>query len=80
VSRTGKAMQDLKALRPEKFTIAELDQELESMTLIRALPSQYDSFVSSLLLLDTLDLFKLHAAFHNEGVQRTTRNAYHKER
>ncbi|KAJ3723717.1 hypothetical protein C8R42DRAFT_536079, partial [Lentinula raphanica] len=40
------------------------------MTLIRALPAEYSSFVSSLLLLDTIDVEKLRAAFHNEDAQR----------
>jgi len=70
MGRADKAMQDIKALRPASFTIVDLDQELLSMSLIRALPSEYNSFVSSLLLLDSLDTTKLQAAFQNEESQR----------
>ena len=66
-------MQDIKALHPASFTIIDLDQELLSMSLIRALPSEYNSFVSSLLLLDSLDTTKLQAAFQNEESQRLSR-------
>ncbi|KZT18482.1 hypothetical protein NEOLEDRAFT_1192446, partial [Neolentinus lepideus HHB14362 ss-1] len=43
------------------------------MALIRALPSDYNNFVSSLLLLDSLDLTKLQSAFQNEETQCFTR-------
>lgn len=49
------AMQKIKNLRPDPFTLADLDKELVSMTMIRALPSSYASFASSLQLLDKLD-------------------------
>src|SRR5215471_16519590 len=39
LARADKAMQDIKALRPSGFTLDMLDQELECMTLIRALPA-----------------------------------------
>src|SRR5579859_1426480 len=73
MGRADKAMQDIKALRPASFTIDDLDQELLSMSLIRALPAEYNSFVSSLLLLDSLDTNKLQAAFQNEESQRLSR-------
>ncbi|SJL19091.1 uncharacterized protein ARMOST_22699 [Armillaria ostoyae] len=74
VGRVSRAMQDIKALRPEKFTIDELDNELQSMALIRALPSDFDNFVSSILLLHSLSLDKLVAAFHTEETQRRSRD------
>ena len=39
------------------------------MTLIRALPAEYNNFASSLLLIDSLDLAKLQSAFQNEESQ-----------
>ncbi len=74
VGRVSRAMQDIKALRPEKFTINQLDDELQSMALIRALPSDFDNFVSSILLLHSLSLDKLVAAFHTEETQRRSRD------
>ena len=69
-----KALQDIQALRPSTFTLQDLDNELLSMALIRALPSQYDNFVSSLLLLDSFEIDKLKSAFQNEETQRTSRH------
>src|SRR6266536_4243576 len=74
MARADKAMQDIKALRPSSFIIKELDQELECMSLIRSLPTDYNSFASSLLLLDAFDLLKLQSAFQNEEAQRTARH------
>ena len=55
MARADKAMQDIRALRPPNFTLDMLDKELQCMTLIRALPADYNTFASSLLLLDALD-------------------------
>jgi hypothetical protein len=74
MARTDKAMQDIKSLRPSTFTLHDLDQELLCMTLIRALPTEFDHFASSLLLLDTLNLDKLKSAFQNEESQCFARN------
>src|ERR1700677_4926776 len=68
------AIQDIKALRPSNFTLDMLDKELLCMTLIRALPEDYNNFASSLLLLDSFDLDKLQSAFQNEESQRLARN------
>ncbi|KZT20734.1 hypothetical protein NEOLEDRAFT_1036437, partial [Neolentinus lepideus HHB14362 ss-1] len=80
MARADKAMQDIRALRPKDFTIESLDNDLASMALIRALPpsslilpSEYNNFVSSLLLLDSLDLSKLQSTFQNEESQRFAR-------
>ncbi|KZT19888.1 hypothetical protein NEOLEDRAFT_1182991 [Neolentinus lepideus HHB14362 ss-1] len=43
------------------------------MALIHALPSEYNNFISSLLLLDSLDLSKLQSAFQNKESQCFTR-------
>ncbi|KZT17959.1 hypothetical protein NEOLEDRAFT_1199970, partial [Neolentinus lepideus HHB14362 ss-1] len=73
MARADKAMQDICALRPKDFTIDSLDNDLASMALIRVLPTEYNNFVSSLLLLDSLDLSKLQSAFQNEESQRFAR-------
>src|ERR1700674_4251067 len=74
MARAEKAMQDIKALRPANFTLEMLDKELQCMSLIRALPADYNTFASSILLLDAFDLDKLQSAFHNEESQRLARN------
>ncbi|HEX3640833.1 MAG TPA: hypothetical protein VHV10_06045, partial [Ktedonobacteraceae bacterium] len=75
MSRVGKAMQDIKTLRPTSFDIDALDQELQCMSLIRALPESFDHFVSSLILnaAETFDLDKIQSAFLAEERQRVTR-------
>ena len=55
-------MLTIQNLRPAKFDIAELDKELTVMTLIRALPSEYSSFASSLQLIENLDKDKVQSA------------------
>ena len=65
------AMQKIKNLRPTPFSLDDLDNELVSMTMIRALPSSYSSFASSLQLLEKLELSTLQAAFINEEALRT---------
>ena len=74
MARAEKAMQDIKVLRPSNFTLEMLDKELQCMLLIRALPADYNTFASSILLLDAFDLDKLQSAFHNEESQRLARN------
>jgi hypothetical protein len=74
MARADKALQDIKALHPSNFTLNMLDKELLCMTLIRALPEDYNNFSSSLLLLDSFDIDKLQYAFQNEESQRLARN------
>ncbi|PPQ95073.1 hypothetical protein CVT25_002460, partial [Psilocybe cyanescens] len=57
-------------LRLKDFDLAKLDEELASLTLIRALPDEYNAFASSLLLLDKLDKATIHQAFVTEDIQR----------
>ncbi|KAG6821745.1 hypothetical protein H0H92_001092, partial [Tricholoma furcatifolium] len=52
----------------------QLDNELVSMALIRSLPEEYSSFVSSLLLLESLDKATIHQAFVREDTQRSRRS------
>ena len=63
-------MQNIQNLRPDSFTISDLNKELVSMTMIRALPTSYASFASSLQLLDKLDKDALQSAFVNEEALR----------
>ncbi|KZT19926.1 hypothetical protein NEOLEDRAFT_1182951 [Neolentinus lepideus HHB14362 ss-1] len=73
MAQADKAMQDIRALHPRDFTIDSLDNDLASMALICTLPSDYNNFMSSLLLLDSLDLTKLQSTFQNEESQRFAR-------
>ena len=52
------------------FTLDKPDDELASMTLIQALPDDYNSFVSSLLLKDDLDKMTIQNVFVCEDNQR----------
>jgi len=62
-------MKNIKDLRPNGFDLQSLDEELASMTLIRALPAQeYSSFTLSLLLKDKLDKAAVHQAFVTEDI------------
>ena len=70
MTRVDQAMLTIQNLRPAKFDIAELDKELTVMTLIRALPSEYSTFASSLQLIENLDK-EVQSAFINEELLRT---------
>ena len=70
MTRIDTGMQNVQNLRPDSFTISDLDKELVSMTMIRALPASYASFASSLQLLDKLDKDALQSAFVNEEALR----------
>ena len=50
IGRVAHAMQLCKSRRPDQFTLAQLDEELEVMTLIRALPEDLKHLTSALLL------------------------------
>ncbi|TDL27179.1 hypothetical protein BD410DRAFT_812260 [Rickenella mellea] len=63
MGRVDTAIQDIKALRTKDFKLEDADDELTCMAMIRALPADYSSFVSSLLLLEKLDKAKLQDAF-----------------
>ena len=62
-ARIEKAMAEIKNLRPQFFSLNDLDEDLMSMTMIRALPAEYRSFVSSLILLPQFDFKTLKEAF-----------------
>ncbi|KAF8226531.1 hypothetical protein L208DRAFT_1301448, partial [Tricholoma matsutake] len=66
IARVSEKVHAIKDLHPSGFTLNDLDNELHSMALIRALPNEYSSFVSSLMLIDNLDRSTIHEAFRNE--------------
>ncbi|KIM85859.1 hypothetical protein PILCRDRAFT_65745 [Piloderma croceum F 1598] len=69
-NRIDSAMHTIQNLRPKGFTLEKLDEELASMAMIRSLPDDYSSFVSSLLLMDKLEKSTIQQAFHTEETQR----------
>jgi hypothetical protein len=72
--RVEQAMADIQNLRPTSFTIKELDDELQCMALIRALPEEYAHLSSALLLQGSLDRDLVLNAFRSEEQNRQRRN------
>jgi hypothetical protein len=74
VSRVSDAMGRIQGLRPAAdFDIVKLDEELQLMAMLRALPrAEYGDFTSSLMRTEKLTLTHAKAAFH---VKETERNA-----
>jgi gag-polypeptide of LTR copia-type len=68
--RIDQAMGTIQNLRPKDFTIDKLDEELQCMALIRALPEEYAHLTATLLLMDTLDKDKVVQAFRSEELNR----------
>jgi len=69
INRVETAMSKIRELHPFGFILKKLDEELASMACIRALSEDYGSFISSLLLKDTLDKAAVHQAFVTEEIQ-----------
>lgn len=74
MTRVDQGMQNIKELRPDDFTLDKMDNELVCMTLLRALPEEYSSFVSSLQMLDKFNKEKLQEAFVAEEQLRNSSN------
>src|ERR1700761_5426526 len=72
ILRVADAKLHMNNARPKSFTLQDLDADLSTMALIRALPAEYSSFVSSLLLLPKLGYEEVKAAFYNEEQTRLT--------
>ena len=70
-SRVEESMRTVQNLRPKTFTLSELDDELQSMALIRALPDVYNAFIDALLLKDKLDKATIIDAFQNYEINRS---------
>jgi hypothetical protein len=68
--RLEKAMQTIQNLRPAQFTIEQLDDELQCMALIRALPDEYRHLSSNLLLAEKLDKATILQAFRSDELNR----------
>ena len=64
-------MRSIQNLRPKDFDLSTMDDELQSMALIRALPEAYSSFVDALLLKDKLDKATILHAFQNHEINHS---------
>jgi hypothetical protein len=73
--RIEKGMQAIQNLRPAGFTIEQLDEELQCMALIRALPDEYRHLSTNLLLADKLDKTTILQAFRSEELNRQRNSA-----
>ena len=62
-ARIDLSMQNIQNLQPSAFPLKDLDDELHSMALIRALPEEYKSLSHSLMLLDDLNKNTIREAF-----------------
>ena len=69
-TRIENAMAAIVNLRPIGFTLKQLDEELQSMALIRALPTEYAHLANSLLLMDNLKKDTILQAFRAEEQNR----------
>lgn len=75
-NRIEEAMLTCQNLRPPSFSLADLDNELQAMAMIRALPrEQYASFTSALIMMlpEKLDKSKVIEAFQTEELNRMAR-------
>jgi hypothetical protein len=71
--RLSDAMRAIRNLRPAAFSIEVLDEELECMALIRALPDDYALFVSNFTLANDLKKETVLVAFKNEEADKRRR-------
>lgn len=69
-TKVGKAMSNIKNLRPSDFTLDKLDDELLCMAMIRALPESYANLASNLLLQKELTKDVILQAFRAEELNR----------
>ena len=69
MNRVEATLRRIQDLRPSGFDLKQLDDELASMAMIRALPEEYSAFTSSLFLLDKLGGSTIHQAFVGEETQ-----------
>lgn len=69
--RIDQAFQNILNLRPDKFTLSDLDDELQSMAMIRALTPEFSSFRSSLMMQSTITRESLATAFRVEETNRS---------
>jgi hypothetical protein len=73
--RVSEALARVQELRPESFTIVQLDEELAIMAMLRALPRDvYGDFVSSLMREKTLTRADVESAFQVEQIERNAQD------
>ncbi|CAA7267556.1 unnamed protein product [Cyclocybe aegerita] len=75
MNHVDEAIHCIKELHDKDFTLAKLDDELNCMALICALSEEYQSFVSSLHLMEKLDKDAVKLAFVAEESHRNHRAA-----
>ena len=63
----------IKGLRPDTFTVDQLDKELATMAILKALPECYNALVSTLLMQKDLSLDIVHSALKREEINRKPR-------
>ena len=68
INRVDYALHRIRDLRSTAFTLDKLDDKLGAMALIRALPEDYNLFVSSLLLKDNLNKAAVHTKITSTDV------------
>ncbi|KDQ20181.1 hypothetical protein BOTBODRAFT_101346, partial [Botryobasidium botryosum FD-172 SS1] len=71
MNRIAQLAEDTRNLRPTTWTITHLDDELETMALLRALPDEeYAHLKANLLLVDNLTKDKVQSAIRTSEVNR----------
>ena len=75
-TRIEQAIKDVVALRPKDYDLTKLDDDLACMAMLRCLPPDYSSFVSTISLMDTISMDKLKTAFITEESNRKAFQAH----
>jgi hypothetical protein len=75
-TRVEQAVKDVKALCPKDYTMEQLYDDLCCMAMIRSLGPDYSSFVSSISLMDDINMLKLKSAFLTEESNRRAMEAH----
>ena len=74
ITRVESALQEIKNLQQKDMKIEDLYADLASMALIRSLPSsEYDAFISTVVLLENFNYDKVKEAFTLEEHNRQAR-------
>jgi len=72
-ARIHGAMQKIQSLRPDNFSLQMLDEKLFCITMIRSLPEEYNTLITSLLLKGSLSKDAIIEAFQAKENQRQHR-------
>jgi hypothetical protein len=75
-TRVEQAVKDVKTLCPKDYTMEQLYDDLCCMAMIRSLGPDYSSFVSSISLMDDINMSKLKSAFLTEESNRRAMEAH----